>query len=102
MVFSIASLLVGLKEDTPLAFGTSPLYQMSRYGAGHGMAPILRNGDFLMPLAYHSQMRELEPEELDSIPSQGPAKRRKMAPRTPNLDNWLKKSNKSDKVGQEN
>lgn len=66
------------------------------------MAPILRNGDFLMPLAFHSQMRELEPEELDSIPSQGPAKRRKMAPRTPNLDNWLKKSNKSDKVGQEN
>ncbi|MCJ1269386.1 hypothetical protein MMC22_009278 [Lobaria immixta] len=102
VVFSIASLLVGLKEDTPLAFGTSPLYQMSRYGAGHGKAPILRNGDFLMPLAFHSQMRELEPEEPDSIPSQGPAKRRKMASRTPNLDNWLKKSNKSDKVGQEN
>lgn len=82
VVFSIASLLVGLKEDTFLAFGTSPLYQMSRYGAGHGMAPILCNGSFLMPLAFHSHMQELEPEKLDSIPSQGPAKQRKTASRT--------------------
>lgn len=74
VVFSIASLLVGLKEDIPLAFGTLPLYQMSRYGVGHEMAPILRNENFIMPLAFYSEMRELEPKELDSILSQGLAK----------------------------
>lgn len=54
-----------------------------------------------MPLAFHSQIRELEPEELDFISSQGPAKQIKMPPRTLKLDNWLKKSKKSGKVGQE-
>ena len=93
---------MGLKEDTPLAFGTLLLYQISRYGAEYEMTPILRNGDFLMPLAFHSQMQELELEEFDFTPSQGPAKQRKMAPPTSTLDNWLKKFNQSNKVGLEN
>lgn len=44
VVFSIASLLVTLVE------GTSALYQMSRYNAGHGMTPLFSNGSFLLRL----------------------------------------------------
>lgn len=102
VVFSITSLLMSLKEDIPLAFGTLLLYQMSKYGAEHGITSILRNRDFLMPFAFHRQMQKLESKKFDSILSQGPAKQRKMAPFTPTLDNWLKKSNQSNKVGPKN
>lgn len=75
VMFSIASVLAGLVEETPFAFSTIALYNMGRYDASHGITSVFCQESFIIPILFNRELRELDGEAFDSVETARPVKK---------------------------